>query len=219
MTKLKIHHILLFFFIKIYGFVKDNPLPEDGFVKLIIFHEEKNENGEIIEDFYLAWTSNNNDSNREKLYFYYNGKRLFSYEYFRVYNFGQWIPISFSAFRENDRLFQLNMAQVSILFENLKIDTDKGGYNGYYFPYIKFTQFSITNLWVGLLSDLKNYNRFVANAWGIVKFQHDTLGDANDDAPDSAIAEIDLKSNSKDTCLLSNQISNQPSSGYKIEMC
>ena len=210
-------YFTIFFFIKIYGFVKDNPLPEDGFVKLIIFHEEKNEKGEIIEDFYLAWTSNKDDQNREKLYFYYNGERLFSYEYFREFNFGQWVPISFAAFRENDRLFQLNMAQASILYENLKIDRDSGGYNGYYFPYIKFTQFSITNLWVGLLSDLKIYNRFVANAWGIVKFQHDTLGDANDDVPDSAIAEIDLKSNSKDTCLLSNQILNQPSSGYEIE--
>ena len=211
-------YFTIFFFIKLYGFVKDYPMNPKGFVKLIIFHEEKNETGIIINEFYLAWTPDKDQ--KEKMYFFYNGYKLFSYEYFREYNFGQWIPVSFAAFRENDRLFQLNMAQASILYENLYIDKE---YKGGYYPYVKFTQFTITNYWVGLLGDVKIYNRFIANAWGIIKFQHYTIsgiGDtqgANDDVPDSAITEIDLKSERGDSCLLSTQILNQPASNYKIE--
>ena len=210
-------YFTFFFFIKLYGFVKDNPLNDKGYVKLIIFHEEIDDKGEVKEEFYLAWTSSQAPKDKEKLYFFHNGKRIFSYEFYREFHFGEWVPVSFAAFRENDRLFQLNMAQASIHYENLNVDRDEDGYQGDYFPYIKFTQFSITNYWVGLLGDVKVYNRFIANAWGIIKFQHETLGDANDDIPDSAISEINLKSETKDTCLLSTQILNQPSSSYKIE--
>ena len=211
-------YFTFFFFIKIYGFVKDNPISKDGFVKLIIFHEETDSKGNIIEQFYLAWTPDRNQN--EKMFFFHNQDKLFSYDYFREYNFGQWIPISFAAFRENDRLFQLNMAQASILYQNLYKDAE---YKGGYYPYVKFTQFTITNYWVGLLGDVKVYNRFIANAWGIIKYQHYTIaysGDqegANDDIPDSAITEIDLKSDRSDSCLLSTQILNQPASNYKIE--
>ena len=202
----------IFFFIKLHGFVKGNPSKEDGFVKLIIFHEEKNEKGEILEEFYLAWTSSRVAGEREKLYFFYNGKKLFSYGYYREHNFGLWVPISFTAFRENDRLFQMNMAQASILYSNLGID---GEYTGDYYPYVKITQFTILNTWVGLMSDVKLYDRFIVNAWGIVR--HKLVGDSVDDVPDSAISEIDLKSNDEGTCLSSSQILNQPASGYIIE--
>ena len=47
-------YFTIFFFIKLYGFVKDNPLNDKGFVKLIIFHEETNDKGEVVEEFYLA---------------------------------------------------------------------------------------------------------------------------------------------------------------------
>ena len=208
-------YFTIFFFIKLYGFAKDNPMSEKGFVKLLIFHEERDERGEIKEEFYLAWTPDQTN-HKEKLYFFYNGNKLFSYDYFREYHFGQWIPVSFAAFRENDKLFQLNMAQSAILYKNLYIDNGIDGYEGGYFPYIKFTQFTITNYWVGLLGDIKIYNRFVINAWGIIKFQHETLGNAQDDVPDSAIIEIDLKSETEDTCLLTTQILNQPASNYKI---
>ena len=213
-------YFTIFFFLKLYGFVKDVPDNSNGFVKLLIFHEERDAAGEITEEFYLAWSTSRESTENEKLYFFYNGRKLFSYPYYREYNFGHWIPISFAAFRENDRLFQLNMAQASILYDNLKFDdeaTDGYGKDGKYYPYVKFTQFSILNTWVGLISDVKVYNRFIANAWGIVRHQHEILTTASDDVPDSAISEIDLKSETEDTCLLSNQILNKPASGYKIE--
>ena len=214
-------YFTIFFFIKIYGFVKEITTydkDENGYIKLLIFHEERDDNGDIKQEFYLAWTPSQQEN--EKLYFCYNGQKLFSYSYYREHNFGQWVPISFAAFRESDRTFQLNMAQASILYQNLEIDSnanDGYGYNHYYYPYIKISQFTITNTWVGLLSDVKIYNRFIANAWGIIRHQHETLGEAKDDIPDSAIVEIDLKSQSKEGCLPTNQILNQPGPGYQIE--
>lgn len=133
------------------------------------------------------------------MYFCYNGQKLFSYSYYREYNFGQWVPISFAAFRESDITFQLNTAQASILYQNLEIDSntnDGYGYNHYYYLYIKISQFTITNTLAGLLSDVKIY--------GIIRHQHEKLGEAKDDIPDSAIVEIDLKSQSKDGCLPAN---------------
>ena len=207
-----------FFFIKIYGFVKDIPSKKDGFIKLLIFHEERDAKGIITEDFYLAWTPS--QDLQERMYFFYNGNILFSYPYYRENNFAQWIPISFAAFRESDRLFQLNMVQASIHYTNLGLDTTQYGYaynSNRYFPYIKFTQFTITNNWVGLLSDIKVYNKFIINAWAIIRYQYYTVENAVDDIPDSAIFEIDLRSEEEGNCLLFSQILNQPASGYKIE--
>ena len=213
-------YFTMFFFLKLYGFVKDVPQKSPGFIKLIIFHEERDAQGNIKEEFYLAWSTQVDKNENEKLFFFYNGKKLFSYSYYREHNFGHWVPISFAAFRENDRLFQLNMAQASILYANLQMESDtEDAYTKThtYFPYIKFTQFSILNTWVGLLSDVKIYNRFIANAWGIIRHQHQTLSAAVDDVPDSAVSEIDLKSETDNSCLLSTQILNQPSSGYTVE--
>ena len=63
-------YFTIFFFIKIYGFVKDYPMNPKGFVKLIIFHEERNAKGEVKEEFYLAWTPDYDE--KEKMYIYYN---------------------------------------------------------------------------------------------------------------------------------------------------
>ena len=79
------------------------------------------------------------------------------------------------------------------------------------FPYVKFTQFTITNKWVGLLCDIKIYNKFLLNAWGIIG----TI-DPND-VGNSAIIELNLRSDSPGSCLQSNQIVNQPATGYKME--
>ena len=98
---------------------------------------------------------------------------MFSYNYFREYNFGLWVPISITAFREEDRRFKMNMVQCSILYENVKFDEDYI-YTQELFPYVKFTQFTITNKWVGLLSDVKIYTKFIVNAWGIIKHQYQT---------------------------------------------
>ena len=93
-------YITIFFFIKIYGFIKEITAydkDDDGFVKLLIFHEEMDETGKMKDDLYLAWTPSQTDNQNEKLYFCYKDKKLFSYPYFREHNFGQWVPISFAA--------------------------------------------------------------------------------------------------------------------------
>ena len=205
-------YFTFFFFIKIYGFIKD--APEEGPVKLIIFHQEKKDNGEYEDVFYLAWDPRTGGTQKEKLFFYVNGCEMFELEYFREYYFGLWIPISFTAFREEDRRFKMNMAQASILYFNLP---RKNWTPGDTFPYIKFTQFTITNKWVGLLSEVKIFNKFIVNAWGILKHQHESPDTVNDDTPDSAIQEINLKSDSPDSCLKASEILNQPASGYKAE--
>ena len=204
-------YFTIFFFIKIYGFVGEEP--KKGPVKLIIFHQEPLQDGTMEDKFYLAWEPS--PEKKEKLFFYVNDQIIFSYEYFREYNFGLWVPISFTAFREEDRRFKMNMAQASILYTNLGFDEEYNS-NNELFPYVKFTQFTITNKWVGLLSDIKIYSKFIVNAWGIIKHQHESPGEENDDIPDSAIEELTLKSDTPDSCLTSNQILNQPASGYKV---
>ena len=61
-----------------------------------------NNNGFAQEEFYLSWTPSQEENQKEALYFCYNDKKLFSYQFYREQNFGQWVPISFAAFREND---------------------------------------------------------------------------------------------------------------------
>ena len=63
-------YFTFFFFIKLFGFDKDAELTEDGFVKLLIFHEEKDDKGEIREQFFLAWTPSSKDNEKEKLFFF-----------------------------------------------------------------------------------------------------------------------------------------------------
>ena len=195
----------IFFFIKIYGFVKN--APEEGPVKILIFHQEKNKDGKLEDNFYLGW----DPSERQKLFFYLDGQILFSINDFREIFFGIWVPISFTAFREQDRRFKMNMAQASVHMYNLAKDSSYNNPNDL-FPYVKFTQFSITNRWVGLLSDIKIYNKFIINAWGIIQHQHQSFYSLGD-----PIEEINLKSDFSDSCLLSNQILNKPSLGYKQE--
>ena len=209
-------YFTIFFFIKLYGFVKDDSFPAEK-EKLLIFHEVRDRSGNIIEEFFLGWTPDR--EKQQKLYFQYNGLRLYSYPKFREEQFGHWIPISFAAFRQSDKLFQLNMCHAAILYEDLPFDSDPGGFGGRneYFPYIQFTQFSITNTWVGLLSDVRIYNRFIINAWGIVRHAFQTVEQSGDDIPDSTISVLDLKSSDKEGCLRLTDILNKPASGYKIE--
>ena len=205
-------YFTIFFFIKLYGFTKEASFDEP--VKLLIFHQERTNEGKLIDDFYLAWDPR--EDKYEKLSFYVNGKVMFSYKYFREYHFGYWVPISITAFREEDKRFKMNMVQAAILYENLEFD-EEYTHTNQLFPYVKFTQFSITNKWVGLLSEVKIFNKFIVNAWGILKHQYEAKETAGDDIPDSAIEEFTLKSNSPDSCLLTSQILNHPSSGFKVE--
>ena len=205
-------YFTIFFFIKIYGFTKDTKFDEP--IKLLIFHQERDSTGKLVDDFYLAWDPREDE--KEKLSFYVNGKVMYSYNYFREYLFGYWVPISITAFREEDRRFKMNMVQAAILYYNVQFDEDYKPIN-YLFPYVKFTQFSITNKWVGLLSDVKIFNKFIVNAWGILKHQYLDQDDSADDIPDSAIEEYILRSDTKDSCLLTSQIVNQQAAGYKVE--
>ena len=202
-------YFTLFFFIKIYGFVND--IPDKGPVKLLIFHQDQRENGIFEDVFYLAY----NHQDGQKLYFYVNDQVMFSISEFREYYFGIWIPISFTAFREEDRRFKMNMVQASMLYTNIPLDSNYRN-DDELFPYVKFTQFTITNNWVGLLSDIKIYNKFIINTWGIIQHQFQSSSNYNNDVG-APIEEIDLKSDSPELCLSSNQILNIPGSGYKIE--
>ena len=200
-------YFTLFFFIKIYGFTKKGT--EEHPIKLLIFDQERKENGELEDTFYLAF---HQDTDKEQLSFYVNKIKMFSYNNYRDNNFGYWVPISFTAFRESDRTFKMNMVQASIQYDNLALDSEYlNSMETELFPYVKITQFTITNKWVGLLCDVKIYNKFMVNAWGIIR----TIDPSDSGA--SQIEEISLRSDSSDSCLSTNQILNQPASGYKIE--
>ncbi len=51
----------------------------------------------------------------------------------------------------------------------------------------------------------------------MIKYKYSDKANDRDDAADTAIEEINLRSDTPESCLLSNQILNQPASGYKIE--
>ena len=60
------------------------------------------------------------------------------------------------------------------------------------------------------MSEIKIYNKFIVNAWGIIQVRHNKyLG--------SPIEEISLNSDSPNLCLPPNKILNTPSYGYKTE--
>ena len=51
-------YFTIFFFIKIYGFIKD--AAQQGPVKILIFHQEWNSDGKLEDEFYLAFHHQNN---------------------------------------------------------------------------------------------------------------------------------------------------------------
>ena len=126
--------------------------PEEGPVKILIFHQEKNKDGKLEDNFYLGW----DPSERQKLFFYLDGQILFSINDFREIFFGIWVPISFTAFREQDRRFKMNMAQASVHMYNLAKDSSYSNPNDL-FPYVKFTQFSINKFAIRKISKIKFY--------------------------------------------------------------
>ncbi len=58
-------YFTLFFFIKIYGFIKKAPLESP--IKLLIFHQERNQAGKLEDVFYLGYHP---DGNKEDLFIY-----------------------------------------------------------------------------------------------------------------------------------------------------
>ena len=116
-----------------------------------------------------------------------NGQKMFSLSKFRDY----WILFKLWFFNKNVHL----NASYSSSEDNL-------------FPYVKFIQFTITNSLVWILSDINIYNKFIINFMGIIETSFNKyLG--------TPIEEINLKSDSPDLCLSSNQILNTPSYNFK----
>ena len=182
--------LTLFFFIKLYSFRNDINKKEE-YKKILIFDEENN--------FYLGY----DPQKQESLYFNYKDTIIFQYTNFRNGNFGFWIPISIAAFRESDRTFQLNMLSASIKNSNLDYKLDASE-----FYKVDFKDFIITNNWVGLLSDIKIYDRFMVNAWGIIRNKN-----IQSDFP--PIFALSLKSSSVTNCFSQDLLLHSPGSSYE----
>ena len=87
-------YFTIFFFIKIYGFVGEEP--KKGPVKLVIFHQEPLQDGTMEDKFYLAWEPS--PEKYEKLFFFFNDQIIFSYRHYCEYNFVLWFSILFIVF-------------------------------------------------------------------------------------------------------------------------
>ena len=69
------------------------------------------------------------------------------------------------------------------------------------FPKMQFTEFSITNKWIGLISDLKIYNTFILNAWGVIRYKN------KDEVSKMPYVQIDLKSKDNEiNCIISSDL-------------
>jgi len=60
---------------------------------------------------------------------------------------------------------------------------------------LEISEFTITRQWVGLLSDIRIYDQFFTNAWGIIK-----MGGFNT-ISDSPIVNLMFKSKQKNKCV------------------
>ena len=66
------------------------------------------------------------------------------------------------------------MVQAAIHNRNIPLNMGQSdGSPNYEMPYIDFTEFAITNSWVGLLRDVKVYDDFIINAWGAIRNPND----------------------------------------------
>ena len=169
--------ITVFFFIKLYGFVEEVKKTDKKEIKIIILDSESN--------LYLAY---NTDREHQSLDFKLNERVIFRYDQFRESFFGLWIPISITVFREYNRTFTMNMVSASMQYKTLGFNMGGGNVELLTeFPKINITEFSITNKWIGLLSDVKIFNTFILNAWGIVKFH------SEDEVAKKPFKQIDFK--------------------------
>ena len=190
--------LTLFFFIKIYGFSKE--VKEREVQKLIIFNDNEN--------FYLAYDP---DDQHESLCIYHQGVKIYEYSPFREVHFGHWVPVSIAIFRESIRTFRINMIQAAIYYENLEyLDTRP------HYLYLSLNEFSITNRWIGLLADVKIFNHFIMNAWGLVK-QNNEPKIAFTEYGKYVVYEIDMKTKtSSKNCLLKSDILTTTDSGFEL---
>jgi hypothetical protein len=169
--------VTIFFFINIYGFTGEINAIDSESREIIIFDE--------LSNFYFGYDP---ILSKQSLFFEHNGRRIFEHQSLKE-EFGHWIPVSIAAFRESDRTFQLNMVQAAILKKNLEYIYDSNSDSlTYEMPYLDFTEFAITNKWVGLLRDVKVYDDFIINAWGAIR-------NPNDDSATNPFVYIPLYDN------------------------
>ena len=184
--------VTIFFFIKLYGFIENISNNEEK--EIILIYLDSN------PQLYLAY-----ETKWESLYFKYDGRIIYNYTNFKN-KFGLWIPISIAAFREYNRTFTLNMVTASILYSNLGYNMGGGTRENSpsritEFPKMQFTEFSITNKWIGLISDLKIYNTFILNAWGVIRYKN------KDEVSKMPYVQIDLKSKDNEiNCIISSDL-------------
>ena len=160
--------ITLFFYIKIYGFTQDQiDLYENNITdlfKVITLSEKENEE-------FILYYNITSDSIILKL-----GEKI-QYKYTGILSkFGNWIPISISAFRANDYNFRKDFT--SMTFDNLLLpylgfDDD----NEKIFSKFPFDTFKISKYLIAHIADVTLYDLFIINAFGYA--QHKYLIDGN----------------------------------------
>ena len=156
--------ITLFFYIKIYGFTQDQiDQYENGttdLFKLITFSEK-----------FILYYNISSDSIILKL------EEKNQYEYTGILSkFGNWIPVSISAFRANEPSFRKNF--VSMTFDNILLpylgfdnDTEK------LFSKFPFDTFKISKYLIAHIADVTLYDLFIINGFGYA--QHKYLKNGN----------------------------------------
>ena len=204
-------YLTIFWFIKLYGrALPDNSAEYDFWevnipdtqVEIISFNTE--------EILYLGFDFENN---RDSYFISQNRRRIFEPVDLRDTNrlIGHWVPMSLAVFREYDRTFTLNMDQFCVNYFNVHYLFGRCTNFSFFFPRIHITEFSISRQWVGLMSDIRVYDQFFSNAWGIVKMR------GFDTVSDSPLLNVMLKSKRKDRCVSEYDFETQLPEGEKFE--
>ena len=204
-------YLTIFWFIKLYGrALPDNSAEYDFWevnipdtqVEIISFNTE--------EILYLGFDFENN---RDSYFISQNRRRIFEPVDLRDQHrlIGHWVPMSLAVFREYDRTFTLNMDQFCVNYFNVHYLFGRCTNFSFFFPRIHITEFSISRQWVGLMSDIRVYDQFFSNAWGIVKMR------GFDTVSDSPLLNVMLKSKRKDRCVSEYDFETQLPEGEKFE--
>lgn len=169
--------ITIFLFVKMFGFkvgsTNDN---------IIIFNS--------TERFILRFRESN-----QSLNVIYNDIVQFSYENFQSEFLGRWTPISIAMYRSNNPLIFPHMNSVTIHYKTLApLDLPSKSF--------QISELTISNNYIGLLSNIIIYKNFIVNAWGFAS--HYTSNDVN---LDYQLFTFPLKSNTNTDCIKNSDLS------------
>ena len=164
--------ITLFFYIKIYGFTQDqiDMYLNEGqeLFKLITFSEES--------EFILYY-----DIKNDVILLKLGDKVQYSYKGI-ISKFGNWIPISISAFRSDDLDFRQNFNSMS--FDNTLLpylgfeesttdpDDDENEEENKIFAYFPIETFKISKYLIAHFADITLYDLFIINAYGYAQHKY-----------------------------------------------